>query len=397
MNADAAREPSPIPGISRNVWILGLVSLATDASTEMIYPLVPLFLTQTLGASMATLGFIEGLAEGVASALKGVSGWVSDRVGRRRPLAIFGYGLAALTKPLLALAGGWPLVLAARVLDRFGKGVRGTPRDALIADSSDPALRGRAFGFHRSADQTGAVLGPLLAVPLLALFQGDFRSVFVVAFAPAAIGVAALLLVREGRPAAPGQARPVFRWRETPPAYRRFLFAMLFFAAGNSSDVFLIVRAQSLGLPPQRIALLFAAMNAAYVFSAYPGGAISDRLGRRRILTAGLFLFALVYLGFALAADSMWLWALFPLYGVYQGLTDGVSRAYIADLAPPAVRATALGFFAMTTGLAAFAASFAGGLLWQWRGAPATFLYGAVLAAAAGLALALRSSNRLLK
>jgi len=397
VSALSARGRLLFAGISRNVWILGLVSLCTDASTEMIYPLIPLFLTQTLGAPMPVLGVIEGLAEATASVLKGVSGWFSDRVGRRRPLVIAGYGLAAATKPLLALAAGWPLVLMARVLDRFGKGVRGTPRDALIADSSEPAVRGRAFGFHRSADQLGAVIGPLLALPLLSFFHGNLRSVFVAAFIPAALGVVALLAVRETGQGPRPAGRPSFRVGRMPPAFRRLLGAMLLFTAGNSSDVFLIVRARDLGLDVRAIVLLFASMNAAYVLAAFPAGAMSDRLGRRRVLVAGLGLFAVVYLGFALAEKSLWFWALFPLYGVYQGMTDGVSRAYIADLAPAGLRATALGFFAMATGLATFLASVVGGLLWQWRGAPATFFYGAALAAAAAGALALRPRTPLVE
>jgi MFS family permease len=385
---DPAPERSPFAGISRNVFLLGVVSFCTDASSEMIYPLIPLFLTQTLGASMAVLGVIEGLAEATASVLKGVSGWVSDRVGRRWPLVAGGYGLAAVAKPLLGLAAGWPLVLAARLLDRFGKGVRGTPRDALIADSTEPARRGRAFGFHRSADQAGAVLGPLVALPLLGLFHQDFRAVFVVAFLPAALGVAALFAVRE---TGPGRtvARPLaFRLGQTQPAFRRFLGAMLVFALGNSSDVFLIVRARQVGLTPQQIVLLFAAFNLTYVLSAYPAGALSDRIGRRRVLVAGLGVFAFVYLGFGVVATPFWVCVLFLVYGLYQGLTDGTSRAFIVDLVPPERRATALGIYSTATGLATLLASAAGGLLWQWRGAPATFLYGAVLAAAAALILA---------
>jgi MFS family permease len=387
---DPTLRPSPIPGITWNVFLLGLVSLCTDASSEMIYPLIPLFLTQTLRAPVAVVGLIEGLAEATASIFKGLSGWFSDRVGRRRPLVIGGYALAAVTKPLLALAGGWPLVLATRVLDRIGKGLRGAPRDALIADSSPGELRGRAFGFHRSTDQIGAVAGPLLALPLLAAFHYNYRALFVVAFLPAALGVALLGAVRETGPGArSGAPQEGFRWLGAAPVFRRFLGVALLFALGNSSDVFLILRAQQLGLGAARIVLLFASFNLLYVFSAYPAGQLSDRLGRKRVVAAGWGLFAAVYLGFALAPASGWLWVLFPVYGVYMGLTDGVARAFIVDLVPQQNRATALGIHAMAVGLATFLASAVAGLLWQKLGPPAPFFYGAALAAVAALRLAL--------
>ena len=385
---DAARERSPVPGVSRNVFLLGLVSLCTDASTEMIYPLIPLFLTGVLGAPVAVVGVIEGLAEATASTFKGISGWVSDRVGRRRPLVIAGYGLAAVTKPLLALATGWPLVLTARVLDRFGKGLRGSPRDALIADSSEEALRGRAFGFHRSTDQAGAVIGPLLALPLLALLHQNFRALFVVAFIPAALGVAVLTAVREtGKGAAAGARLPRFRLHDTDSAFRRFLAVMLLFTIGNSSDMFLILRAQQLGMGTRQIVLLFATFNAVYVLSAYPAGVVSDRVGRKRVLMAGLAVFALVYAGFGLARGTGSIWVLFAIYGLYQGLTDGTSRAFIVDLASAEHRATALGVFAMACGLATFPASVIAGVLWQRLGPAAPFFYGAATAALAAVAL----------
>lgn len=378
-----------IPGISRNVLVLGLVSLFTDASSEMIYPLVPLFLTRTLGAPVAVLGVIEGLAEATASILKGISGWISDRVGRRRPLVLAGYSLAALAKPLLALAGAWPLVLAARVLDRFGKGLRNTPRDALIADSTEERFRGRAFGFHRSADQIGAVAGPLLALPLLALFQQNYRAVFVVAFLPAALGVALLSMVREtGRGRVTGAPLRSFRWRQATPVFRRFLGITLLFALGNSSDAFLILRAQQLGLSTPRVVLLFATFNLVYVLSAYPAGLLSDRLGRKRLLVAGLGVFALVYLGFALVAAPVWLWLLFGIYGLYMGLTDGVTRAFVVDLVSAEGRATALGVYSMVIGLATLPASAIAGLLWQCYGPSAPFLYGGALAGLAAMLLA---------
>ncbi|HWR54636.1 MAG TPA: MFS transporter [Bryobacteraceae bacterium] len=393
MKPDTAHEPSPIRGISRNVFILGLVSLATDASTEMVYPLIPLFLTTTLGAPASVLGLIEGLAEATASILKGFSGWLSDRIGLRKPLVVGGYGLAAFTKPLLALAAGWPMVLTARVLDRFGKGVRGTPRDAMIADSSEESVRGRAFGFHRSTDQMGAVIGPLAALPLLAFFDQNYRAVFVAAFVPAALGVLLLFFVKEtgaGRGAAPP---PSFRIAAAGPEYRSFLLVMLLFTLGNSSDVFLILRARQLGLTPTDIVLLFAAFNATYVASAYPAGILSDRIGRRRVIVAGLAVFAVVYVGFGFAPDSRWVWPLFLLYGLYHGLTDGTSRAYIAGITPPDQRGTALGTYAMTIGIGTFPASAAAGLLWDHAGPPAPFFVGAACAAISAVALSWKGAG----
>jgi MFS family permease len=276
------------------------------------------------------------------------------------------------------------------VLDRFGKGLRGSPRDALLADSIPPELRGRAFGFHRSTDQIGAVAGPLLALPLLAAFRHSYRALFVAAFVPAALGVALLSAVREApRSDAGGSARPRgFRLSDVP-RFRRFLFVMLVFSLGNSSDVFLILRAQQLGFGADRIVLLFAAFNLLYVLSAYPAGQLSDRVGRPRLLAAGLGLFAVVYLGFGIAQARGWLWALYPVYGLYMGLTDGVSRAFVVDLVPEEQRATALGVYSMAVGLTAFAASVLAGLLWQWLGPPAPFVFGAALAGTSAVLVAL--------
>jgi MFS family permease len=292
---------------------------------------------------------------------------------------------------MLALAGGWPLVLAARVLDRFGKGVRGTARDAMIAESSLPELRGRAFGFHRSADQIGAVAGPLLALPLLALFGNNYHALFVAAFFPAIAGVLLLFRVAETGRAAGAQKNvvrpPSLRWRDTSPAFRRFLLITLIFAIGNSSDVFLILRAQQAGISTNHILMLFALYNFMTVISAYPAGHLSDRIGRKRLLVVGLFLFALIYTGFAFATTPVAVWLLFAGYGIHVGINDGLSRAFAVDLVSADHRATALGLHATATGITTFAASAIAGALWTWSGPPTVFLFGALMAVVAAIGL----------
>lgn len=379
-------EQSPVRGISRNVFLLSAVSLLTDVSSDMVYPLVPLFLSGTLGAPASVVGVIEGIAEATASLFKWVAGALSDRWGKRKPFCLAGYGLAAFTKPMLALAGAWPVVLLARVLDRFGKGLRGSPRDALIADSTPAELRGRAFGFHRSADSIGAVCGPLLALLMMTAMPGNFRTAFLIAFVPGLLSTLLILPVRERAIAAPG--RQVFSLdvaRRSDPALRRFLLITLIFALGNSSDMFLILRAKQLGSGPNEAVLLYAVYQMANVLCSYPAGIVSDRLGRKGVLSFGFFLFAAIYLGVGLARSVAALWALFALYGVYQALTDGVGKAYIVDLVADADRGAALGLQAAMVGAATLPASLVAGLLWDKLGPPGAFIYGAATAGIAGL------------
>jgi MFS family permease len=372
-------------GISRNVLLLSGVSLLTDISSEMVYPLVPLFLSQVLGAPAPVVGMIEGLAEATASLFKWLSGALSDRWGKRKPFLLLGYGLAALTKPMLALASVWPVVLAARILDRFGKGLRGSPRDALIADSTAPELRGRAFGFHRSADSIGAVGGPLLALLLLATMPDNYRAAFLIAFVPGLLSTLLIFPVEDRAGAAKGRA--VFSLaalRRADPALKRFLLITLVFALGNSSDMFLILWAKQLGGSATTAVLLYAVYKAANVLCSFPAGIVSDRLGRKGVLAFGFFLFAAIYLGVGLAGSVTVLWALFPLYGVYQALTDGVGKAFIVDLAEESDRGAALGFQAAVTGVSTLPASLAAGFLWEKISPTAAFVYGAALAAVAG-------------
>ncbi len=375
------RDHSPIRGITRNVFLLSGVSLLTDLSSEMIYPLVPLFLRTVLKAPVPIIGLIEGVAESTAGLFKFFSGALSDRWGKRKPLVLGGYGLAALTKPLLALAHAWPLVLLARVLDRFSKGVRGSPRDAILAGSTPPELRGRAFGFHRSADSIGAVLGPLGALLILAVLHENYRTAFVIAFIPGLLSTLLILPVRD----VVTERRPgsilSFRLRRSHPALRRFLLVTVLFSIGNSSDMFLILRANQLGGSGTVAVLLFAVCNTLNVISSYPAGILSDRLGRKRVLISGFALFAVVYFGFAVAGSLRPLWLLFAIYGVYLGLTEGISKAYIVDLVPTSERGAALGMQAMLISICTLPASVLAGWLWQALGPPAPFFYGAIMAA----------------
>jgi MFS family permease len=384
-------EPGPAPGLlgrlGPNVWRLGLVSFFADVSSEMVYPLTPLLLTSVLGAPVAVVGLIEGAAEATASLLKTVSGRLSDRSGRRRPFVLAGYSLSALAKPLIALAAGWPLVLVARVADRFGKGLRTSARDALLADSVEPGCLGRAFGWHRAMDTLGAVVGPFLALLLMWLAAGNLRLPFLLAFIPGAIGAGLVLAVTERRrPVA--RAVPSLSPRALPQGFRRYLLAWGAFSAANSSDVFLLLEARHLGSSTTHVVGLYALYNLVYAAASPVLGHLSDRLGRRRVMSWGLLVFAAVYVGFALAASPWQLWGLFAVYGLYTAATDGVGKALAVDLVPPAVRAGALGLLGTVTGLAGLAASVIAGALWSAVGPWAAFAYGAAGALAGALLLA---------
>lgn len=374
-------------GVPRTVVLLGVVSFFADIAGEMVYPFVPLFLTSVLGAPVAVVGLIEGVAESAASLLRVASGWWSDRVGRRIPLIVGGYGLAAVAKVLLAVAVGWPMVLAARFIDRVGKGIRGSPRDALIADATPAADRGRAFGLHRSLDTAGAVIGPLLALLLAALVGGRLRLVFAIAAVPGFLSLLPLSAVKEpARPVPADRAgAPPFSFRGLDRRLRLFLAASLVFALGNSSDVFLILRARGLGLSTTAVVLAYALYNLVYLGASLPAGIVSDRVGRRNVVAVGLLIFALVYGGFALVDRPAFVWPLFAVYGLYIALTDGVGKALTVDLAPAGARATALGTYGLVTGLAALIASVAAGQLWDRVGTWAPFLLGAGAALAAAV------------
>jgi MFS family permease len=379
----------PLP---RTVRSLGLVSLLTDASSEMIYPLLPAFLTGTLRAGPAFLGVVEGLAEAVAAALKVVSGRLSDRLARRKPLVVAGYALSSLVRPLVALAALPAHVLAVRLLDRVGKGVRSAPRDALVAEVTPREDRGRAFGFQRAMDHAGAMIGPLLASAAM-LVTRDLRVVFALAAIPAAFAVLTLGLgVREEarRGGSAVDAAPATGGAPLEPALLRYLGVLAVFTLGNSSDAFLLLRAQETGLPLAVLPVLWALHHLVKAAASTWGGALSDRGGRRRVILLGWGVYALTYAGFAAAGSPLAIALLFALYGLFHALTEGAERALLADLADEAARGRAFGLFHAVTGATLLPASLLTGFLWQRFGAPLALGAGAALAAlAAALLLAL--------
>ena len=384
------------PRLGRTVLALSAVSLLTDLSSEMIYPLLPIFLSATLGASAAMVGAIEGSAETLAAVLKLASGWWSDRVRRRKPLVVAGYALASIARPLVAAAGSASQVLAVRLVDRIGKGIRSAPRDALLADAVPPGVRGRAFGFHRAADHLGAVLGPLVAFALLGGLGVELRTVFWLAAIPGAAAVLVLVVaVREPplpRPAAPADPAPrtagdAAPGAAPPRALVGVLGAVALFTLGNSTDAFLVLRATALGVPVALVPILWAALHLVKSATATAGGALSDRVGRRPVIVAGWALYAAIYLGFARASTAWHAWALFAAYGVVFGLTEGAEKALVADLAPAGRRGTAFGWYTLTVGVGALPASLLFGVVWDRAGAAAAFTLGAALALGAALLL----------
>lgn len=361
----------------------------------MIYPLLPLFLSTVLGAGPLAIGAIEGAAESVAALLKLASGWWSDRLPRRKPLVVAGYGLAGIVRPLIGLATGVGQVVAIRLVDRVGKGIRGAPRDALIADSVEASQRGRAYGFHRAADHAGAVVGPLAAFALMAWGGVSLRTVFLLAAIPAAAAMVVLLaFVREAARTAGSGRRPGLGRAGLSPRFAAYLGVLFVFTLGNSTDALLILRASELGVPASLTLLLWAMLHVVKSAASTPGGMLSDRLGRRPLIIGGWLVYAAVYLGFGLATEAWQAWALFAAYGLYFGMTEGVEKALVADLVPANVRGAAFGWFNLTIGIAALPASVLFGGIWQAWGAPVAFATGAGLAvlAAGGLAWVTRES-----
>ena len=388
------------PKLARNVLVLGAVSFLTDVSSEMIYPLLPVFIGTVLGASATSIGLIEGAAESTAALLKFISGWWSDRVGRRKQLVAAGYALSGFVRPLVGLAQSVGHVLAIRLADRVGKGIRTSPRDALIADSVDPHTRGRAFGFHRAADHAGAVLGPLVAFVLLERAGVEIRTLFLLAAVPAALSLVVLIGGVREPPKQPATVTAVAvepaRLRSLGRRYWTVLGVIVLFTLGNSTDAFLLLRAADLGVPIAQIPLLWAMLHVVKAMSSTPGGALSDRVGRRPLLIVGWLLFAAVYFAFGRATAAWQVWALFAVYGVYFGLTEGTEKALIADLVAPTARGTAFGGFNLAISVGALPASVIFGLWWDRVGPRAAFDFGAAMAvlAAIGVALVLPPRDR---
>ena len=382
---------APRPSLPSGIWVLGFVSLLMDISSEMIHALLPLFMVGTLGMSVALVGLLEGLAEATALILKVFSGVISDWFGKRKPLAVLGYGLGAATKPLFALATGPGMIFTARLLDRVGKGIRGAPRDALVADIAPPEQRGAAFGLRQSLDTVGAFLGPLLAVGLMLLWANDFRAVFAVAIIPAALCVALLVLgVQEPeRPAGAPRVNPISQasLQRLPRAYWWVVGVGAVFTLARFSEAFLVLRAEQVGIALALVPLVMVAMNAVFSVTAYPFGKLSDRVSHRRLLLAGLAV--LVLADVVLAANTHWTGLLLgvALWGVHMGMTQGLLAAMVADTAPADLRGTAYGFFNLMSGLAMLAASVVAGLLWQYWGPAWTFGAGAMFSAVAMAAL----------
>jgi MFS family permease len=389
--------PKSFLGLSKNVRSLGWVSLFNDIASEMIYPLLPLFLNTVLGAGVVFIGLIEGIAESVSSFLKLFSGWVSDRFQKRKGLILFGYALASITRPFIGLATSAYHVLFLRFFDRIGKGVRSSPRDALLSQSCGEEERGKAFGFQRAMDHAGAMTGPLIASFLMAVFTKDLRIIFLLAFIPSLF---CLWILWRGVTDVKKEQNsisspPKLHWRGWDRKFKYFLIIITLFTLGNSSDAFLLLRAQDLGLNIVTIPILWFLFHLSKTIFSVPGGALSDRIGRRKVMILAWMIYGLVYLGFAFASTALHIWLLFIIYGLFYGLSEGTERAWVADLVEKPKRGTAYGAYHFCIGMAALPASLLMGLIWKAIGVQWAFSFGAIMALiAAFLAIVLMKSDQ---
>lgn len=393
------KERASIKQLPRNVWAVGFTSFFMDISSEMVINILPLFLANVLGVQTSIIGLIEGIAEATASILKMFSGWLSDKLRSRKWLAVAGYGLSAISKPFFYLASSWGLIAGVRWADRIGKGIRTAPRDALVADSTTKETRGLAFGFNRAMDKAGAMLGLIIAAVVVWLTQANtldltkstFQTIVLLSLIPAFLAVFSLIIGAKDVEVTGQRTAPQFSLRSMGKPFNIFLVIVSIFTLGNSSDGFLVLRAQNLGISVTGILVMLAIYNLVITLVATPAGSLSDRIGRRRLIIGGWLLYALVYLGFALAKDAWQVWLLYVVYGLYFGMAFGTANAMVADLVPENLRGTAYGTYHTVIGLLAFPSSLIAGILWQGVGAwggfgpSAPFFFGGALALLAAL------------
>jgi MFS family permease len=384
MPATGTRYPA---GISRNTVLLALASLFADISSEMLYPILPIFLTQVLHASGSVVGVVEGIAEATQNIVQGFSGWLSDKLRKRKALALSGYFVSALGKPLMGIAAAWPGVLGGRFLDRLGAGFRSAPRDALIASSVSDEYRGRAFGLEGIGDNLGAFLGPILAVLLFLSFHLEIRWIFFLAIVPGLLAFLMILLVQERSVPVAAKSKIDVSLREFPAGYWKYLLVIALFEIGNSSNSFLILQTKSIGASFRMTILIYAAFNLVAALISYPAGSLSDRWGRRNILLVSFVIFLVAYFGFARTRSVVAIAALFVFYGLFQGIFRSVGKALASDFVPELLRASAVGWYSAVVGLLELVASVVAGLLWDRVSHAAVFYYGAIFAIAGSVGL----------
>lgn len=381
------KSPNYFSGLTKNTFFLALTSLFADIATEMLYPVLPIFLTQNLKAGGSIVGIIEGIAIATQNIIQGFSGWLSDKLQKRKPIALFGYILAAISKPLIGFSTIWPQVLGARFLDRLGAGTRSAPRDALIAASADEAHRGKAFGLEGIGDNLGAFLGPLLTILLLFTLRVDIRSIFFLSLVPGLLAVFMLFFVKEKQISTQPKTKPVIHFRKFPKEYWKYLLVTAIFGIGNSSNAFLILQTRNSGVSLEITILIYAFYNLIATLVSYPSGSLSDKFGRKNILLASFIIFLITYLGFAITTNIFIIGALFILYGSYQGIFRSVGKALASDFVPQKLRASSIGWYSTTIGLSNLVASIIAGQLWDKVNHPAVFIYGASSAILGTIAL----------